>query len=47
MPDAIDNLAQDLNQANAVDEFPGYPGYKMGDLVPDMAGVRVGDLFYG
>ena len=47
MADAIDNLAQDLNQANAVDEFPGYPGYKMGDLVPDMAGVRVGDLFYG
>ena len=47
MPDAIDNLAQDLNQANAVDEFPGYPGYKMGDLVPNMAGVRVGDLFYG
>ena len=47
MPEAIDNLIQDLNQANAVDEFPGYPGYKMGDLVPDMAGVRVGDLFYG
>ena len=47
MADAIDNLAQDLNQANAVDEFPGYPGYKMGDLVPNMAGVRVGDLFYG
>ena len=47
MADAIDNLAQDLNQANAVDEFPGYPGYKMGDLVPDMGGVRVGDLFYG
>jgi hypothetical protein len=47
MADAIDNLAQALNQANAVDEFPGYPGYKMGDLVPDMAGVRVGDLFYG
>ena len=47
MADAIDNLAQDLNQANAVDEFPGYPGYKMGDLVPNMAGVRGGDLFYG
>lgn len=48
MPEAIDNLIQDLNQANpSVDEFPGYPGYKMGDLVPDMAGVRVGDLFYG
>jgi len=47
MADAIDNLAQDLNQANTVDEFPGYPGYKMGDLVPNMAGVRVGDLFYG
>jgi len=47
MADAIDNLAQDLNQASAVDEFPGYPGYKMGDLVPNMAGVRVGDLFYG
>jgi hypothetical protein len=47
MADAIDNLAQDLNQASAVDEFPGYPRYKMGDLVPNMAGVRVGDLFYG
>ena len=47
MADAIDNLAQDLSQANTVDEFPGYPGYKMGDLVPNMAGVRVGDLFYG
>jgi hypothetical protein len=47
MADAIENLAQDLSQANTVDEFPGYPGYKMGDLVPDMAGVRVGDLFYG
>jgi hypothetical protein len=47
MPDAIDNLAIDLNQANTVDEFPGYPGLKTGDLVPNMAGVRVGDLFYG
>ena len=47
MADAIENLAQDLSQANTADEFPGYPGYKMGDLVPDMAGVRVGDLFYG
>jgi hypothetical protein len=48
MPDAIDNLAQDLNQANAVDEFPGFPGLKMGDLVPGMAGVRIGDTdFYG
>lgn len=47
MPDAIDNLVQDLNQANTVDEFPGYPGYKMGDLVPNMAGVRIGDPEYG
>jgi|688.fasta_scaffold69286_2 hypothetical protein len=48
MADAIDNLAQDLNQANAVDEFPGFPGLKMGDLVPGMAGVRIGDTdFYG
>ena len=49
MPDAIDNLAQDLNQANpSVDEFPGFPGLKMGDLVPGMAGVRIGDTdFYG
>ena len=48
MADAIDNLAQDLNQSNTVDEFPGYPGYKMGDLVPGMAGVRIGDTdFYG
>ncbi len=47
MADAIDNLAIDLNQANTVDEFPGYPGLKTGDLVPGMAGVRVGDLFYG
>jgi len=47
MADAIDNLAQDLNQANAVDEFPGYPGYQLGQEVPGMAGVRVGDLFYG
>ncbi len=47
MADAIDNLIQDLNQSNAVDEFPGYPGYKMGDLVPNMAGLRIGDVFYG
>ena len=48
MPDAIDNLVQDLNQSNTVDEFPGYPGYKLGDLVPGMAGVRIGDTgFYG
>ena len=48
MADAIDNLVQDLNQANAVDEFPGFPGLKMGDLVPGMAGVRIGDTdFYG
>lgn len=48
MADAIDNLAIDLNQANTVDEFPGYPGYKMGDLVPNMGGVRIGDTdFYG
>jgi hypothetical protein len=47
MADAIDNLAIDLNQANTVDEFPGYPGLKTGDLVPNMGGVRVGDLFYG
>lgn len=47
MADAIDNLIQDLNQSNAVDEFPGYPGYKMGDLVPNMGGVRIGDVFYG
>jgi hypothetical protein len=48
MPEAIDNLIQDLNQANAVDEFPGFPGLKMGDLVPGMAGVRIGDTdFYG
>ena len=30
-----------------VDEFPGYPGYKIGDLVPNMGGVRIGDVFYG
>ena len=48
MPDAIDNLAQALNESNTVDEFPGYPGYKLGDLVPGMAGVRIGDTdFYG
>lgn len=47
MADAIDNLVNDLNQANAVDEFPGYPGYKMGDLVPGMAGVRIGDFLPG
>ena len=48
MPDAIDNLVQDINQNNtSVDEFPGYPGYKMGDLVPNMAGVRIGDPEYG
>lgn len=47
MADAIDNLVNDLNQANAVDEFPGYPGYKMGDLVPNTGGIRVGDVFYG
>jgi len=48
MADAIENLAQDLSQANAVDEFPGFPGLKMGDLVPGMAGVRIGDTdFYG
>ena len=29
------------------DEFPGYPGYKIGDLVPGMGGVRIGDVFYG
>ena len=49
MSDAIENLAQDLSQNNtSVDEFPGYPGYKMGDLVPGMSGVRIGDTdFYG
>lgn len=47
MADAIDNLIQDLNQSNAVDEFPGYPGYRMGDLVPGMAGVRIGDFLPG
>lgn len=49
MADAIENLAQDLSQANtSVDEFPGYPGYKLGDLVPGMSGVRIGDTdFYG
>lgn len=47
MADAIDNLVNDLNQANAVDEFPGYPGYKLGDLVPGMAGVRIGDFLPG
>ena len=48
MPDAIDNLVQDINQNNTpVDEFPGYPGYQLGQEVPGMAGVRVGDLFYG
>lgn len=47
MADAIDNLIQDLNQSNAVDQFPGYPGYQMGDLVPNMGGVRIGDVFYG
>jgi len=47
MADAIDNLIQDINQSNPVDEFPGYPGYKIGDLVPNMAGVRIGDVYYG
>ena len=48
MSDAIENLAQDLSQNNtSVDEFPGYPGYQLGQEVPGMAGVRVGDLFYG
>lgn len=47
MPEAIDNLIQDLNQANAVDEFPGYPGYQLGQEVPNTGGVKVGDLFYG
>ena len=49
MSDAIENLAQDLSQNNtSVDEFPGYPGYKLGDLVPGMSGVRIGDTgFYG
>jgi hypothetical protein len=47
MADAIDNLAQALNQANAVDEFPGYPGYQLGQEVPNTGGVKVGDLFYG
>ena len=47
MADAIENLAQDLNQSNTVDEFPGYPGYQLGQEVPKMGGVRVGDLFYG
>lgn len=48
MADAIDNLAQALNQANtSVDEFPGYPGYQLGQEVPGMGGVKVGDLFYG
>lgn len=48
MADAIDNLVQDLNQNNtSVDEFPGYPGYQLGQEVPGMAGVRIGDLFYG
>jgi len=27
------------------DEFPDYPGYKLGDLVPNMGGIRVGDYF--
>jgi hypothetical protein len=48
MSDAIDNLVQDINQNNTpVDEFPGYPGYQLGQEVPGMAGVRIGDLFYG
>ena len=48
MSDAIENLAQDLSQNNtSVDEFPGYPGYQLGQEVPGMAGVRIGDLFYG
>ena len=48
MADAIDNLVQDINQNNTpVDEFPGYPGYQLGQEVPGMAGVRIGDLFYG
>ena len=48
MPDAIDNLVQDINQNNTpVDEFPGYPGYQLGQEIPGMAGVRIGDLFYG
>jgi hypothetical protein len=33
--------------SDTVDEFPGYPGYKLGDLVPNMEGVRIGDVFYG
>jgi hypothetical protein len=33
--------------SDTVDEFPGYPGYKLGDPVPGMPGVRIGDVFYG
>jgi len=47
MADAIDNLAQDLNQATTLDEFPGYPGYQFGQEIPGMGGLRVGDPFYG
>jgi hypothetical protein len=31
--------------AETQDEFPGYPGYKIGDEVPNTGGVRIGDYF--
>ena len=43
--DTTDSTA--ASPSDTVDEFPGYPGYKLGDLVPDMGGVRIGDVFYG
>jgi len=43
--DTTDSTA--ASPSDTVDEFPGYPGYKLGDLVPDMVGVRIGDVFYG
>ncbi len=36
---------QTATAAATKDEFPGYPGYKLGDLIPNMGGVRVGDYF--
>lgn len=42
----LQKSAQQIATAAAPkDEFPDYPGYKLGDLVPNMPGVRVGDYF--
>ena len=50
MPDAIDNLVQDINQANpSVNQgkmyLVGDQYLPFGALVPNMAGVRVGDKY--